>query len=684
MQKHHMRLLAVGLVAGAVLLVYGRTFLAHWLGLFPVFTAEGYETWARQWIFGNGLNPDIFRHSLAIHVWISTLFFISNASVIFVYVMQAALVVLACIGLAHWASRRISGPWGWWSGMLCACFGPLLFSSFQFGPGVWAFVGCVALMIGFDVLEQRRQPAVALMIGLLIGVLGLFHPALWAAGIGAWGALRVSRMVRSSTNEVPHHDRHLWFGLALAILPLLVIYYTQTGVPTIFPVSDAASLYLPNHDGSCESRYPRPGLQQERFSRWLRMNDAVTPREQRAFILRQVWTSVRTEPGVWLRAIRDKGGQILCGREPGGEVSPYVAHEYSRLQRWLFWSAGGFGFPWALLMSMACVGLMLRGRSWPAWLHGLWLGYVLAGMLFSVTSSYRLGLLPVVAAATVAAADAIAAMIRRRAWRMAGAVILLAGGLAYGFSLLPPLCPGQLSDEAGWRVGVAQRLLHAGRMDEAELLFREAVGCDPENPMGLNGLANVELARGDDDAAESWLRQAVTLAPDYSLAWFNLAVIERDRGQAEAAIGALRRGLLFHPWRGQAHFDLGRLLDQTGAHEQAMEHYEIAMQLDPDVPAPALAYAQGQYEAGQIESVMHILRGRPMWLTTVPEWSFLYARALFAEGRYHDALVSYLLVLDMGYAPELVHEELADAYEALDNHEQAAWHRHQAALLSGY
>ncbi len=651
----------------------------HPLWLNPVFTAEGYEGWARQWIYGEGLNPDVFRQSLAVHVWISALFFISNASHLFVYVAQAALVSAACAALSYWASLRISSRWGGWSGILCACSGPLLFYAFQFGPGVWVFLGCVLLLIAFDVLEQRRYSAAALVTGILIGLVGAFHPALWSAGIGAFLAISFSRSVFSSAEPSLLQRRYVLAGLAVPVLALCLVTYVQTGVFTPAPVSDAAALYLPNHNGPCDARYPRPGLQQERFARWLRINDAFTHRAQRAFVLRQSWNSFRAEPGVWLRAMLGKGAQILCGREPGGELSPYVAREYSGLQRVLLWRLGGFGFPWGVLMPMALVGLIMRGRRWPVWFHGLWVGYALAGMVFSVTSSYRLGLLPIVAVGAVSAIDAVVSRIRRKAWPAVGGVLLLIGVLAAGFSLPGPFCSERVPYDAAWRVAVGQRLLNAGRMDEAEGMFRDALLLEPENPMTLNGLANIDLARGDDDAAEGWLREALAMAPDYALAWFNLAVIERDRGNDQGAIDAFRRGLLFHPWRGQAHFDLGRLLEARGEVELAMEHYQIAMQLDPTIPAPALAYAHALYTTGSPTEALTVLQGRPTWVTTLPEWAWLHGQVLFAGGHYHDALLSYMLVLDMGYQPRRVHKQLAAVYEALGNRERAEWHASQSA-----
>ncbi len=60
-------------------------------------------------------------------------------------------------------------------------------------------------------------------------------------------------------------------------------------------------------------------------------------------------------------------------------------------------------------------------------------------------------------------------------------------------------------------------LLEAGKVDEAQKLYEQALKEDPGNPLALNNLGAIMVKKGKEAAALSYLRQALLKAKGYKL-----------------------------------------------------------------------------------------------------------------------------------------------------------------------
>jgi Tfp pilus assembly protein PilF len=89
----------------------------------------------------------------------------------------------------------------------------------------------------------------------------------------------------------------------------------------------------------------------------------------------------------------------------------------------------------------------------------------------------------------------------------------------------------------------AERALVAGRLDQAERLYWQAVETDARNAIAIVGLARVALERGDERTAAEFARRALALDPENATA---LRLDARLRGRpagggAEGGRGAAGR-----------------------------------------------------------------------------------------------------------------------------------------------
>ena len=104
----------------------------------------------------------------------------------------------------------------------------------------------------------------------------------------------------------------------------------------------------------------------------------------------------------------------------------------------------------------------------------------------------------------------------------------------------------------------------AGRADEAERLYRQALAEQPADPTALYlyGLFNFEAGRSD--AAAALLHRVVGLRPDHAQARLTLAQLRHWRGEHEAAAADYRQALALEPHRADAAIGLANVLREAG------------------------------------------------------------------------------------------------------------------------
>lgn len=122
----------------------------------------------------------------------------------------------------------------------------------------------------------------------------------------------------------------------------------------------------------------------------------------------------------------------------------------------------------------------------------------------------------------------------------------------------------------------------AGRNDLALELMRKAIGIEPSNPHYLNQLGFVLQAEGRLDEALASYRRALALDPLSPHLHFNLALALRAQGMREAAIASYRAAISLKPDYSEAHNNLGLELESAGRLDEALACYRSAVAHRPD------------------------------------------------------------------------------------------------------
>ncbi len=131
-------------------------------------------------------------------------------------------------------------------------------------------------------------------------------------------------------------------------------------------------------------------------------------------------------------------------------------------------------------------------------------------------------------------------------------------------------------------LSVALAHQRSGRWSEAENLYREILGAQPDCAEAYGDLAILLYQVGRLGEAEEACRQAIAKQPASAEAHANLAAVLQAQGRYRAAETAAREALARRPDYAEAHNNLGNALERLERFEDAEASYRRALELRPD------------------------------------------------------------------------------------------------------
>jgi Flp pilus assembly protein TadD len=213
---------------------------------------------------------------------------------------------------------------------------------------------------------------------------------------------------------------------------------------------------------------------------------------------------------------------------------------------------------------------------------------------------------------------------------------------------------------------VAEALRHqrAGRLDEAEQIYRQILAVDGHNADSLHLLGMIEFQRGRHNTAAHMIRQAIALKGDQAAYHSNLAIVLRVLDKLDEAAACCRRALALKPDLAEAHTNLGNILLAQGHAAEASACHERALALKGD-------FAEGFSNLGNSRQA----EGR------LEEAEVCYARALAIQPDYAEAHnnLGNLLTAFGRFEGALAHYERAIAIRP--EYAEAQYHRAQLMVF---
>jgi tetratricopeptide (TPR) repeat protein len=136
--------------------------------------------------------------------------------------------------------------------------------------------------------------------------------------------------------------------------------------------------------------------------------------------------------------------------------------------------------------------------------------------------------------------------------------------------------------EAYFQSGV--RLQGAGRLAEAEQIYRQILAAAPGHADSLHMLGVIASQCGQPQAAVACIDQAIAIKPSAAMFHVNRAAALLALGQLDAALAACQTALRLQRNSAEATQVMGHVLSDLGRTEEALAAYRDALRYKPDLP----------------------------------------------------------------------------------------------------
>lgn len=216
-------------------------------------------------------------------------------------------------------------------------------------------------------------------------------------------------------------------------------------------------------------------------------------------------------------------------------------------------------------------------------------------------------------------------------------------------------------------------LLHhgAGRMDQAERLYRDVLSQQPDHAAALNSLGVLAIQTGRADQAVRLLQHAVSIKPSAASYHCNLGEAHRHLGQIDEAIIEYRQAIRLQGDLAVAHSNLGIALCERNEVDAAIACYQKAISLQPTYADAYANLGSALTRKGRIdEAIAACRKAISLQPTGAPGYNNLGV-ALAEQGDFETAIAAYRKAIELKSDYSDAHSNLGNAYAALGESHKA-------------
>jgi protein O-GlcNAc transferase len=219
----------------------------------------------------------------------------------------------------------------------------------------------------------------------------------------------------------------------------------------------------------------------------------------------------------------------------------------------------------------------------------------------------------------------------------------------------------------------------AGRLPEAEKLYRQVLATEPRNVEAWHLLGVMASQLGRHDVAVHCIGFALQLNPQFAEGYFSLGNAYRDLGMLADACRCLECAVALRPDYAEAHVNLGVVFHRQGNELRALACFREAVKCGPRMAAAHIGLGACLEELGHIdEAVDTLTRATELNQEQVEAFNNL-GNALKDQGRLPEAIAAYRHALEMKPDYAVAHSNLCytmyfcpvyDANDILSEHQR--------------
>jgi predicted O-linked N-acetylglucosamine transferase (SPINDLY family) len=218
----------------------------------------------------------------------------------------------------------------------------------------------------------------------------------------------------------------------------------------------------------------------------------------------------------------------------------------------------------------------------------------------------------------------------------------------------------------------ARRQHQAGRLVDAERLYRQVLQREPRHPDALHLLGVLAHQVGHNQAAVDLIAQAIRVNPTVAAYHYSRGVALTDLGRLDEAVAAYRAALGLNPQDADAAANLGLALKDLGRFTDAVRAYRAALCITPDDADAHAKLATALKNLGRFEAAVLAYGVALRIAPDNADSRCNLGTALSDLGRFDDAVASFTAAL--GIKPDLAeaHANRGVALNRLERGDAAA------------
>jgi protein O-GlcNAc transferase len=195
--------------------------------------------------------------------------------------------------------------------------------------------------------------------------------------------------------------------------------------------------------------------------------------------------------------------------------------------------------------------------------------------------------------------------------------------------------------------GLGILALQVGRYDVAVELLRRAAALVPGDPAVHSNLGEAYRNLNRLDEAVASFRQALALQPDFADALNNLGNALTTQGRLNDAIDAHRLAVALRPNAADGHYNLGIPLTKQGRYDEAIACFQQALALKPDFAGAFNNLGKILNDRGQFDEALRCLQQavahQPNLAEAYTNLGFVFAN----RGQLEEAIASHRRALEL-------------------------------------
>ncbi|HTN65172.1 MAG TPA: tetratricopeptide repeat protein [Burkholderiaceae bacterium] len=198
---------------------------------------------------------------------------------------------------------------------------------------------------------------------------------------------------------------------------------------------------------------------------------------------------------------------------------------------------------------------------------------------------------------------------------------------------------------------------NAGRLHQAELMYRQVLQVKPNHPDALHNMGLVAHQLGQNEDAVEWIGKAIRAKASGRM-YFNQGIVLQALGRLDSAIQSYQKALALQPNYAEAHNNLGAVLQVQGKYQDAVMSFRRAIRMKPDCAEAYASLGNTLMLLGKLDAAVENCRRALSLNPSLTEAHNNLGSALQKQGKLNEAFQSFQHAVAINPIFALAHSNL--------------------------